>query len=171
MRAQTDTPPRGVAAMAKAPQCVRSEAVYTVTGPYTCVQAPLRMGIAALDRIRWHGGMVGPVLICHPHHVVHILTPPGTEAVWDGVPAVVAVTGGTNDCGRHWGLRYWIVPPEADEYRVDAETLRAALTDPRLWGEGSRQQTTDCGGSHRRLHPAATGAEVEPCSILSRRPM
>lgn len=161
MRAQTDTPTHNVAATATAPQCVRGEAVYTVTGPYTCVQVPLRMGIAALDKIRQHGGTVGPVLICHPHHVVHILTPPGTEAVWDGVPTVIAATGGTSNCGRHWGLRYWIVPPGADEYRVDAETLRAALTDPRLRREGSRQQMTDCGGPPCRLHPAIPGAEAE----------
>jgi hypothetical protein len=102
------------------------------------------MGIAALDKIRRDGGTIGPVLICHLHHVVHILTPTGSADVWDSVPDAIAMVG-TTDCGRHRNdYRYWIVPTGGDERRVAAETLRSALTDPRLKEEHSWLLPTTC---------------------------
>ncbi|MFH0246053.1 STAS domain-containing protein [Streptomyces sp. HK10] len=105
-----------------------SESEFTATGPYTSVHLRMREGAAAVNAVR---GRVGPVLVCHDHDLVQVLLAPGAADALRGLPAIVALTENTTDCGSpHRRPPTWAVPRHGQGAadRTDADALRAALT-------------------------------------------
>jgi len=103
---------------------------FTVTGPYVSLHLRLPEGAAAVNAVRDRGCRLGPVLICHDHNRVQVLLAPGAADALRSLPAVVAVTENTTDCGPHRRPPTWAVPRYDQAIHTDADVLRAALTSP-----------------------------------------
>ncbi|MFH0246129.1 STAS domain-containing protein [Streptomyces sp. HK10] len=137
-----ETPDEALTAAASAPAdgppppaevVLLGESEFTATGPYTSVHLRMREGAAAVNAVRGRGGRVGPVLVCHDHGLVQVLLAPGAAEILHGLPAVVALTENSAECGSpHRRPPTWAVPRHGQGAadRTDADALRAALTGP-----------------------------------------
>ncbi|MEU4890467.1 MULTISPECIES: STAS domain-containing protein [Streptomyces] len=106
---------------------------FTPTGPYISLHLPMREGAATVNAVRDRNHHVGPVLICHDHDLVQILLAPSATAdALRSLPAVVAITENTTDCGPHQRPPTWVVPAhdQGEATHTDAAALRTLLTGP-----------------------------------------